>query len=167
MRLCRFEHRLPPTDRKKGPLRGVFDGGVGSARTVRTAIYFTPFFPHLVKIRLKFRPNSTILSSSACISSIKRKRDRIIRHLSTNLKTPVSVKIRIFPEVEKTVRYAKMFEKAGASLIAVHGRTRDQKNPCASRADWDQIRAVKQVYNHRSQTLPPNQNDSKHVPHNF
>lgn len=70
---------------------------------------------------------------------------RIIRTLSTGLKTPVSVKIRIFPEIEKTVAYARMFERAGASVVAVHGRTRDQKSPSASRASWDHIKAVKEV----------------------
>lgn len=59
------------------------------------------------------------------------------------IKTPVSAKIRIFPKLEDTLRYARLLEAAGASLVAVHGRTRDQKNAAAVRADWDSIRAVK------------------------
>jgi tRNA-dihydrouridine synthase 1 len=65
------------------------------------------------------------------------------RRVVQELKTPVSVKIRIFPELEKTLQYAKMLEQAGASLVAVHGRTRDQKDASAVRADWDAIKAVK------------------------
>lgn len=55
----------------------------------------------------------------------------------------VSAKIRLFPDLEKTIEYAKLIEAAGASLVAVHGRTRDQKNAAAVRADWAAIRAVK------------------------
>jgi tRNA-dihydrouridine synthase 1 len=54
------------------------------------------------------------------------------------------VKIRIFPELEKTIAYAQMLERAGASLIAVHGRTRDHKSSQFVRADWDVIREVKE-----------------------
>lgn len=43
------------------------------------------------------------------------------------------------------VEYALMVERAGASVLAVHGRTREQKDLEATRADWSQIRAVKQV----------------------
>lgn len=60
-----------------------------------------------------------------------------------NLRIPVTAKIRIFPDLVKTVAYARMVEAAGASLVAVHGRLREQKDNTATRADWDAIRAVK------------------------
>jgi tRNA-dihydrouridine synthase len=60
-------------------------------------------------------------------------------------KAHVSAKIRIFPDLQKTVAYAKLLEASGASLVAVHGRTRDQKNAAAIRADWHAIRAVKEA----------------------
>ncbi|KAG2608486.1 hypothetical protein PVAP13_4NG332000 [Panicum virgatum] len=67
----------------------------------------------------------------------------LVQNLSANLHVPVSVKIRIFPRLEDTLAYAKMLEEAGASLVAVHGRTRDEKDGEKFRADWDAIKAVK------------------------
>lgn len=41
----------------------------------------------------------------------------IISHLSSNLSVPVTAKIRVFPDVKKTVDYAHMLEGAGAQLL--------------------------------------------------
>jgi tRNA-dihydrouridine synthase 1 len=71
--------------------------------------------------------------------------ERLIKTLDTHLSVPVTCKIRVFPDVEKTVAYAKMVEAAGASIVAVHGRTRDQKGVLMGAADWDKIKAVKQA----------------------
>ncbi len=68
---------------------------------------------------------------------------RIVGTAKKELQVPIWCKIRIFPDVEKTVAYAKMLVDAGASLIAVHGRTREQKGKNPPPADWDQIKAVK------------------------
>ena len=66
--------------------------------------------------------------------------ERMVRALAAGLRVPVSVKIRIFPDLARTLAYARMLEAAGASLLAVHGRTREQKKTHMCLADWDAIR---------------------------
>ncbi|CAE6427594.1 unnamed protein product [Rhizoctonia solani] len=70
---------------------------------------------------------------------------KLINTLHTNLKVPVTAKFRIFPDVNKTVEYAKMMERAGAQLVTCHGRTREQRGTNTGLADWTQIAAVKQA----------------------
>ncbi|QDP16915.1 hypothetical protein Tsubulata_070010 [Turnera subulata] len=67
----------------------------------------------------------------------------LVEKLALNLHVPVSCKIRCFPKLEDTISYAKMLEEAGCSLLAVHGRTRDEKDGKKFRADWKAIKAVK------------------------
>lgn len=71
--------------------------------------------------------------------------ESLVRELSQSLSIPVTCKIRVFPDVEKTVAYARMIEAAGCQLLAVHGRLREQKDNTATRADWDKIRAVREA----------------------
>ncbi|KAG6605182.1 tRNA-dihydrouridine(16/17) synthase [NAD(P)(+)]-like protein, partial [Cucurbita argyrosperma subsp. sororia] len=67
----------------------------------------------------------------------------IVEKLASNLEVPVSCKIRIFPNLQDTINYARMLEDAGCSLLAVHGRTRDEKDGKKFRANWSAITAVK------------------------
>ncbi|XP_010906387.1 uncharacterized protein [Elaeis guineensis] len=67
----------------------------------------------------------------------------LVEKLSCNLHVPVSCKIRIFPCLQDTIAYARMLEEAGCSLLAVHGRSRDEKDGKKFRADWNAIKAVK------------------------
>lgn len=70
---------------------------------------------------------------------------QLVGAAARELDVPVWVKIRVFPSVERTVQYARMLQDAGASLVAVHGRTREQKGKDAPPADWAAIRAVKRA----------------------
>lgn len=69
----------------------------------------------------------------------------IISSMHRELAVPVTAKIRIFPEIDKTIRYAQMVEEAGAQIITVHGRIREQRGEKTGLADWEQIRLVKEA----------------------
>lgn len=70
---------------------------------------------------------------------------RIVSVCSENIKIPLFCKIRVFESIEKTVEYAKMFENAGASLLTVHGRTREQRGINTGLASWEHIKAIKKA----------------------
>uniref|UniRef100_A0A1A9VLN0 tRNA-dihydrouridine(16/17) synthase [NAD(P)(+)]-like n=1 Tax=Glossina austeni TaxID=7395 RepID=A0A1A9VLN0_GLOAU len=70
--------------------------------------------------------------------------NEIVKTLHSNLKVPVTCKIRIFEDRDKTIRYAQMLEKAGCQLLTVHGRTREQKGPLTGAADWSYIREIRE-----------------------
>ena len=71
--------------------------------------------------------------------------EKIVRAVVDAVDIPVTVKIRIGWDSSSinAVEMAKRLEAAGASLICVHGRTREQQY--APYADWTQIAKVKEA----------------------
>ena len=68
----------------------------------------------------------------------------IVGTLHCHLACPVTVKIRIQEAGRSaTIDYARMLQDAGASVVAVHGRTREQRGAAQGGADWAEIAAVK------------------------
>ncbi|MCJ1386756.1 hypothetical protein MMC17_009882 [Xylographa soralifera] len=68
---------------------------------------------------------------------------KLINILHINLDIPVSAKIRILETREKTLEYAKTVISAGASILTVHGRQRDQKGHKTGLADWSILRYLR------------------------
>lgn len=71
----------------------------------------------------------------------------IVRAVKQAVSLPVTVKIRKGWDRNSVnaVEFAKRMEDAGADMICVHGRTREQMY--APRADWEIIRRVKEAVN--------------------
>ncbi|PLN86635.1 putative dihydrouridine synthase family protein [Aspergillus taichungensis] len=68
---------------------------------------------------------------------------KLINRLHNELPIPVTAKFRIQETKEKTLEYAKMILSAGASIITLHGRTREQKGHNTGIADWSYIRYLR------------------------
>jgi len=67
---------------------------------------------------------------------------RTFRKLVSTLKVPVTGKIRLGWDHNKNYKLiARIVEEEGGSLIAIHGRTREQRY--SGQADWDAIAEVK------------------------
>ncbi|KAI0211530.1 tRNA-dihydrouridine(16/17) synthase [NAD(P)(+)]-like [Lamellibrachia satsuma] len=67
----------------------------------------------------------------------------MIQAASQVVRVPLSCKIRVLTDHDRTVHYAQMLEQAGCKWLTVHGRTRDAKGSSMGLADWDTIKAIK------------------------
>lgn len=68
----------------------------------------------------------------------------LINILHKNLPIPVTAKIRVLDTKEDTLAYAKNVLSAGASILTVHGRRREQKGHLTGVADWGCIRYLRE-----------------------
>jgi len=69
----------------------------------------------------------------------------MVTALHQNLKVPVTCKIRCLYSEKDTVALAKAIEGAGAAMLVVHGRIREQNKQEMGAANWEIIRKVKQA----------------------
>ncbi|HSL30643.1 MAG TPA: tRNA-dihydrouridine synthase family protein, partial [Anaerolineales bacterium] len=69
---------------------------------------------------------------------------RTFRKLTAALRVPVTGKIRLGWDRDKNYRLiARIVEENGGSLIAIHGRTKEQRY--SGEADWDAVAEVKSL----------------------
>ncbi|KAJ8604216.1 hypothetical protein CTAYLR_009786 [Chrysophaeum taylorii] len=80
---------------------------------------------------------------------------RIVRRLATGLRVPVTCKIRLVDaaDVAPTLDLCRRVVDAGASMLTVHGRTREMKGHFVGAANWDFIGAVAAAVGHRVPVL--------------
>ncbi len=90
-------------------------------------------------------PAPKIIRSNAGSSLMKNIDEayNLVKAIVDNVSKPVTVKMRLGWDEEQIncVEMAKVMEKAGASAIALHGRTRKQMYE--GKADWEYIKQVK------------------------
>lgn len=67
----------------------------------------------------------------------------IVSTLHKGLEVPLTCKIRLLPSVEETIDLAVKMQEHGCQMLAIHGRTRDQKGKPPPQANWDAIRDIK------------------------
>ena len=67
----------------------------------------------------------------------------LVKTLADELSVPVTAKLRLLNRgVDATVKLCERLEDAGASVITVHGRTREQNKQLAGSASWEAIGKV-------------------------
>lgn len=74
--------------------------------------------------------------------------EEIVGRLCRECTIPITCKMRVTDDVEKTVAFAQMLERCGCSMITVHGRTKGQISVKNSPVNWSQIARV--VFVHQS-----------------
>jgi len=68
----------------------------------------------------------------------------LISKAHKELPLPVTAKIRIFEDTELTMQYVDTVVSAGAQVLCVHGRTRDQRGHNQNYADWNMIKMIRE-----------------------
>jgi tRNA-dihydrouridine synthase 1 len=65
--------------------------------------------------------------------------------LHCHLDVPVTCKIRVLDDPQRTIELARMLQDAGCTLLTVHGRTLAQKGRETGAVDWAAIARVRQA----------------------
>ena len=95
-------------------------------------------------------PVNKVAKKSGAGASLLKDPDKvyeIVKSVVESVKKPVTVKIRLGWDFDSIncVEVAKLIEKAGASAITIHGRTRSQMY--SGKADWSYIKKVVEAVN--------------------
>lgn len=67
----------------------------------------------------------------------------IVSKLANELNIPVTCKTRIYHDFNRTIRLMETLVNAGASLLTVHGRTREEKKQKIGMCDWITLQRIK------------------------
>lgn len=79
----------------------------------------------------------------------------IVSTLVRGLRVPVTCKTRIYKgDFERSIRLCETLVAAGASMLTIHGRCRDEKGHEIGDADWDMIRRIKAHFAARGVRVP-------------
>lgn len=79
----------------------------------------------------------------------------IVSTLVRGLKVPVTCKTRIYKnDFERSIRLCETLVKAGASVITIHGRTREEKGQAVGKCDWDMIKRIKEYFAQQEIPVP-------------
>eukprot|EP00636_Phaeomonas_parva_P015322 CAMPEP_0118853028 /NCGR_PEP_ID=MMETSP1163-20130328/1768_1 /TAXON_ID=124430 /ORGANISM="Phaeomonas parva, Strain CCMP2877" /LENGTH=352 /DNA_ID=CAMNT_0006785509 /DNA_START=205 /DNA_END=1260 /DNA_ORIENTATION=- len=70
----------------------------------------------------------------------------IVSAMVRELDVPVTVKIRLLPRMEDTLQLCRVLLGAGAKLLTVHGRTREEKKDKVRACRWHEIAQVRAAF---------------------
>jgi nifR3 family TIM-barrel protein len=119
--------------------------GDNPSMILKAALQIQEYNPDVIDINMGC-PAKTIADRGAGVGMMLTpiKIARMFRNLVKNLRVPVTGKIRLGWERNKNYKLiAQIVEEEGGSLIAIHGRTKEQRY--AGNADWDAIAEVKSL----------------------
>lgn len=117
--------------------------GESPSSILKAALQIEQLNPDIIDINMGC-PAKTIADRGAGVGMMPSplKIARTFRKLVKHLKVPVTGKIRLGWDKNKNYKLiARIVEEEGGGLIAVHGRTKEQRY--AGQADWDAIAEVK------------------------
>lgn len=120
--------------------------GSDENRLIETAERMLELGPSIIDLNMGCSVKSIAgRGAGAGLLRTPNKIERIFRRLTAALPIPVTGKIRLGwdDRSRNYLEVAKILEESGASLIAVHGRTKEQGYK--GQADWDAIAEIKQA----------------------
>jgi nifR3 family TIM-barrel protein len=112
---------------------------------LEAALKIEPLKPDIIDLNMGC-PAKSIADRGAGVGMMPTpaKIARTFKLLTSDLKVPVTGKIRLGWDRDKNYKLiARIVEEEGGSLIAVHGRTKEQRY--SGNADWDAIAEVKSL----------------------